>query len=74
MENTEIAGRIQRERFVPKKSNSFRGITFFSFLPKRPKFSVPLVGLPVPGFMSRESENFFFYNGTTQSRSCFQCL
>ena len=27
----------------PEKRNTFRGITFFPFLPKRPKFSVPLV-------------------------------
>ena len=27
----------------PEKSNTFRGITFFPFLPKRPKFSVPFV-------------------------------
>ena len=52
------------ERFIPvgifrKKSNTFRGITFFPFLPKRPKFSVPyLCGLLVPDFMSRESEKF----------------
>ena len=52
------------ERFIPvevfrKKSNTFRGITFFPFLPKRPKFSVPFVsGLLVPGLMSRESEKF----------------
>ena len=43
MENPEISGRIQMERFIPaeifrKKSNTFRGFTFF---PKRPKFSVP---------------------------------
>ena len=36
------------ERFIPveifrKKSNIFLGITFFPFLPKRPKFSVPVV-------------------------------
>ena len=46
MENPEIPGRIQMERFIPveifrKKSNTFRGITFFPLLPKRPKFSVP---------------------------------
>ena len=57
MENPEIPGRIQLERFNPvkivrKKSNTFRGITFIPFLPKRPKF---LFGLPVPGFKSRES-------------------
>ena len=27
----------------PEKSNTFRGITFFLFLPKQPKFSVPFV-------------------------------
>ena len=46
MENPEIPGRIQMERFIPeeifrKKSNTFRGITFSLFLLKRPKFSVP---------------------------------
>ena len=35
-ENLEIPGRIQMERFIPmeifrKKSNAFRGITFFLF-------------------------------------------
>ena len=48
MENPEIPGRIQMERFIPveifrKKSNTFRGITFFPLLLKRPKFSVPFV-------------------------------
>jgi len=42
----------------PEKSNTFRVITFFAFLPKRPEFSYHLFGLPVPGFMSRESEKF----------------
>ena len=28
-----------------KNSNSFRGITLFPFLPKRPKFSVPCICL-----------------------------
>ena len=46
MENPEIPGRIQMERFIPeeifrKKSNTFQGITFSLFLLKRPKFSVP---------------------------------
>ena len=36
------------ERSIPgeifrKKSNTLRGITFFPFLPKQPKFSVPFV-------------------------------
>ena len=48
MENLEIPGRIQMERFIlvevfRKKSNTFRDITFFPFLPERPKFSVPFV-------------------------------
>ena len=43
MENPEILWRIQMELFIPveifrKKRNTFRGITFFSFLQKRPKF------------------------------------
>ena len=41
------------ERFVPtdnfrKKSNTFRGIAFFSLLPKRPEFSVPFVHITRP--------------------------
>ena len=48
MENEEISARIQMERLIPveifrKKRNTFRGITFFPFLPKRPKFSVSFV-------------------------------
>ena len=48
LENQEIIWGIQMERFIPeesfwKKNNTFRGITFSPFLPKRPKFSVPLV-------------------------------
>ena len=48
MENPEISGTIQMERFILVeifriKRNTFRGITFFRFLPKRPKFSVPFV-------------------------------
>ena len=63
MESPEIPGRIQMERFMPveifrTKSNTFRGITFFPFLPKWPKFSVPFGRLLVPGFMSREGEKF----------------
>ena len=38
METRVIPGRIQMEQFIPveifrKKSNAFRGITFFPFLP-----------------------------------------
>ena len=45
-----IPGRIQMTRFTPmeifqKKRNTFRGITFFPFLQKHPKFFVPFVWL-----------------------------
>ena len=48
MENPEIPGRIQMERFIQveifrKESNTFQGITFFPLLPRRHKFSVPFV-------------------------------
>ena len=48
MEKQEIPGRIQMELFIPgeifrKKGNTFRDITFFPFLLKRPKFLVPFV-------------------------------
>ena len=48
MGNPEISGKIQMARFILVeifriKRNTFRGITFFPFLPKRPKFSVPFV-------------------------------
>ena len=54
LENPEIPGRISNGTVhpggnFPKKSDTFRGITFFPFLPKRPK---------LPGFMSREGETF----------------
>ena len=61
------------ERFIPveifrKKSNAFRGITFFPFLLKRPKFVVPFVWITsarLP-FMPRESENFAGILSTVQ--------
>ena len=48
MEDPEIAGRIQMGLFIPgeiflKKGNTFRDITFFPFLLKRPKSLVPFV-------------------------------
>ena len=50
MENPEIPGKIQLERFIPveifrKKRYTFQDITFFPFLPKRPKFSVHTICL-----------------------------
>ena len=62
MEKAEIPGRIQMERFIPleifrTKSNTFRGIPFFSRCYQNNRnFLYHLFGLPVPGFKSRESE------------------
>ena len=58
MGNPEIPGRIQMECFIPVKIFRKKNITFFPFFPKRPKFSVHLCGLLVPGFKWRESEKF----------------
>ena len=49
MENPEIPDRIKMECFIPveifrKKSNTFRGITFFLFLPKWPRESEIFTG------------------------------
>ena len=57
------------EEIFRKKSNTFQSITFFPFLPKRPKFSALLV----PGFMSREREKFkenFHRNFRTNGKRC----
>ena len=81
MENPEILERIQIEQFIPveifrKKSNTFRGITFFPFLPKRLKFSVPFVSWITSARLHVERKwkiYWYFVNGTTQSHSCFWC-
>ena len=78
MENSEIPGRIQMERFIPveifhKKSNTFWGITIFRFLPKRPKFSVPLIWITRLHVERKRKIDRYFVNGTIQSRSCFRC-
>ena len=77
--NPEIPGRIQMERFIlveifRKKSNTFQGITFFPFLPKRPKFSVPFVWITSPRLHVERKRKIYRYvvNSTTQSRSCFR--
>ena len=59
----------------PEKSDSFRGTTFFPFLPKRPKFSVPFVWITSTWFHVERKRKIYryFVNGTTQSRSCFRC-
>ena len=78
MENPGILGRIQMERFIPveilwKISNTFWGITFFLFLPKWPKFSVPFVWIASARLPVERKRKIYqyFVNGTTQSRSCF---
>ena len=79
MENPEIPWRIQMEGFIPveifrKKSDAFRGITFFPFSPKRPKFSVPFVWMTSARLLVEGKRKIYLYfvNGTTQSRSCFR--
>ena len=64
--------------FIPveifrEKSNTFRGITFFPFLPKQPKFSVPFVWIASARLkVERERKIYrYFVDSTTQSRSCF---
>ena len=80
MEYSEIPGRIQMGQFIPveifrKKNNTFRGITFFPFLPKRPKFSVPFVWITSARVHFERKWNIYWYfvNGATQSLSCFRC-
>ena len=59
----------------PEKSNTFRGITFFPFLSKRPKFSVPFAWITSARLhVERKRKSYrYFVNGTTQSRYCFRC-
>ena len=63
MENPEIPGRIQMERFIPveifrKKGIPFEILPFSRFYRNDRNFLYHLFGLLVAGFMSRESENF----------------
>ena len=65
MENQEISGRIQMERFIPveifrKKSSviPFEVLPFSRFYGNDRNFLYHLFELLVPGFISRESENF----------------
>ena len=78
MENPEITGRIQMERFTPvevfrQKSNTFRSITFFPFFPKQPKFSIPFVWITSARLHVERKRKIYryFLNGKTQFRSCF---
>ena len=61
MEKPVVPVGKQMEWFVPtenfrKKSNTFRGITFFSLLPKRPEFSVPFVHITRPWLLSQREQ------------------
>ena len=64
MENPEIPGRIQMERFIPvenvseKKEYLWRYCLFHVRHREDRTFLYHLFGLPVPGFMSRKSEKF----------------
>ena len=79
MENQKIPGRIQMEWFIVvdffrKKSNTFRGITFFPLSLKRPKFSVTFVGITGARRQVERKRKIYqyFVNGTIQARSCFR--
>ena len=61
MEKPVVPVGKQMERFVPtenfrKKSNTFRGITFFLLLPKRLEFSVPFVHITRPWLLSQREQ------------------
>ena len=63
MENPEIPGRIQMARFIPveifrKKVVPFELLPFSRSYGNDRNLLFHLFGLPVPGFMSRESEKF----------------
>ena len=64
MDNKEIPGRIQMERFIPVKSfrkkKYFGGITFFPFSPKLSKFSVPFVSITSTRLYVERKWNFIF--------------
>ena len=66
------------ERFMPveifrRKSNTFRGVTVFSFLPKRSKFFVPFVWITRLHVERKRKIDRYFVNGTIRSPSCFRC-
>ena len=51
-----------------------RGITFFPFLPKRAKFSVPFVWISARLQVERKRKIYrYFLDGITQSCSCLRC-
>ena len=64
-----------RWKFFREKSNAFRGITFFPFLPKGSKSPVPFSWITSARLQVERKRKIYryFVNGTTQSRSCFLC-
>ena len=66
---------IRPVEILRKTRNTFRGITFFQFLTKRPKFSVPFDWITSARLYAETKRkiNWYFVNGTTQSLSCFRC-
>ena len=72
MENSN--GTVHPGGSFPVKSNTFCGITFFPFLPRRRRFSVPFVRITSARLhVERKWKIYcYFVNGTTQSRSCFR--
>ena len=74
------SGENSNGKFIPveifrMKGNTIRGITFFPFLPKRPKFSVPFVWITSARLKVERKQKIYRYivNGKTQSRWCFRC-
>ena len=64
-----------RWKFSGKKVIPFEVLSFFPFLPKRPKYSVPFVWITSARLQVERKRTIcrYFVNGTTQSRSCFRC-
>ena len=75
--NGSSRGKFSGKKVIPLHMGSctFRVITFFLFLPKRPKFSVPSVWITSARLHVQRKRKLYryFVNGTTQSRSCFRC-
>ena len=57
---------IFRKKVIP-----FEVLTFSCFYQNDHNFQFHLFGLPVPGFISRESKNWYFVHGTTQQIPVF---
>ena len=72
MENSN--GTVHPGGNFPVESNTFCGITFFPFLPRRRRFSVTFVRITSARLHVERKRKIYwhFVNGTTQSRSCFR--